>query len=279
MRMAAVAIAVPVFLLAGCDRSPAVEMVMPEEAEGFPVVTVVPPRREPATETNDGRRIRIAKGNFKWEWSYPAAAGHIPELRRELDEYADEALGADNNMARSVARERHRTGKPIGSFRFSYVYEVVADLPLWLSLSARSVDGDPLEAHAPWPGGVLWNRALGRRIAFTELFVSEKALNCAIAGAVNRRAQQQGAERRRFLQEMRKLDRSVDPCRIDVRYSLIAGSSNGRTFDRIGVLFAPFDVRRNGRLVNRTDEITLPVTPELLAAVKPEYRDSFSLGR
>ena len=55
--------------------------------------------------------------------------------------------------------------------------------------------------------------------------------------------------------------------------TLILGSRNHKTFDRIGFLIAPYEA---GPYAEGSYEVTLPVTPAVLAAVKPEWRGAFA---
>jgi hypothetical protein len=68
-------------------------------------------------------------------------------------------------------------------------------------------------------------------------------------------------------------------CEIPVEYRTLLGSTNGKTFDRIGVMVQPLSrPTPSGERLEHSAEITLPVTPEIIAAIKPEYRASFSVG-
>ena len=58
--------------------------------------------------------------------------------------------------------------------------------------------------------------------------------------------------------------------------TLILGSANGQTFDRIGVLIAPYEA---GPYAEGEYEVTLPVGAAVMRALKPQYRTSFSPGR
>lgn len=65
-----------------------------------------------------------------------------------------------------------------------------------------------------------------------------------------------------------------DECIQPSQQTVILGSSNGRAFDRIGILVGPYAA---GPYAEGDYEVTLPVSPALLRAVKPEYRDAFSV--
>ena len=58
--------------------------------------------------------------------------------------------------------------------------------------------------------------------------------------------------------------------------TIILGSSNGKAFDRIGVLVAPYEA---GPYAEGEYEVTLPVNDAVMAAVKPDYRATFVKGR
>jgi hypothetical protein len=57
---------------------------------------------------------------------------------------------------------------------------------------------------------------------------------------------------------------------------VLLGSSNKRRFNRIGLIASPYVA---GSYAEGQYEVTLPVTPKVLAAVKPEYKAAFALGR
>jgi hypothetical protein len=80
--------------------------------------------------------------------------------------------------------------------------------------------------------------------------------------------------------EMRRIAPADYACLIPVSYALILGSTNGRTFDRLGVMVQPVSGGTEDH--PRTDhaiELTLPVNTAILRAVKTEYRASFSVAR
>ena len=56
--------------------------------------------------------------------------------------------------------------------------------------------------------------------------------------------------------------------------SILIGSSNGRTFDRISVYFGPYVA---GAYAEGDYELDFDVTASVIDAVKPEYADAFSV--
>lgn len=55
--------------------------------------------------------------------------------------------------------------------------------------------------------------------------------------------------------------------------TLILGSSDGERIDRIGLLVGPYVA---GPYAEGTYDLTLPVTPAIVAAVRPEWREAFA---
>ena len=58
--------------------------------------------------------------------------------------------------------------------------------------------------------------------------------------------------------------------------TLLLGSARGGRIDRIGLLADPYVA---GSYAEGTYEVTLPVTPAIVRAVKPAYRTAFATGR
>jgi hypothetical protein len=280
-------IVVSLIALAGCDHSPAAEMVndtaMPDQPEVPPQVALPQAiKRPPVTGTNNGRRVRIANDGFIWSYSYPAAVGAIPELRQIYDEQLADTLDADKSMARSVAIDRRNRGRPMVPLSMFYRTEVVANLPAWLSLSSRAWEGLGNAQNDPYSGGRLWDKTAKLERQPIDLFVSKEALACAIDDPVLAWLKREPAHQRMldWGKQMRRIAPADYVCLIPVSYGLILGSTNGRTFDRLGVLIQPLS---GGTEDNpRTDhaiELTLPVNEAILQAVKTEYRQSFTLAR
>jgi hypothetical protein len=65
-----------------------------------------------------------------------------------------------------------------------------------------------------------------------------------------------------------EFEECIDPA----EQTVILGSSNGKAFDRIGVLVSPYAA---GPYAEGSYEVTVPVTAKALAAIKPEFRNSF----
>jgi len=230
---------------------------------------------ETATAAPQARKTEERTNSFEFDYSYPAEAAAIPALAAELE--AD--LAKQRRELVAAAREGQvaakESGFPFNPYSYSAGWSVVTELPGWLSLSAgaSTYTGGAHPNH--WSQALLWDKAAGQSRRATDLFTSRGALAAAIRDpfckALNReRAARRGEPIDPNSDDM--FDQCVDP----TESTVILGSSNKQQFDRIGILIAPYEA---GPYAEGDYEITLPVTKAVLAAVKPQYRSVFALGR
>lgn len=218
--------------------------------------------------------VKDANELFEFEYAWPAAAGAIPALRDEFDA----EIAKEKSELAQTAREGRQAAKENGFEFHAYDYwkewQVVTDLPGWLSLSANihSYEGG---AHPNSNfDSLIWDRQANRRRAAAELFASPAALSRAIRADFCREIDRQRKDKRGEEWEAGgSFTECIDPVE---NGSIILGSSNRKAFDRIGILVPPYNA---GPYVEGSYEVTLPVTPAILAAVKPEYRATFAVKR
>lgn len=212
---------------------------------------------------------------YSFSYSYPAAAAAIPALKAWLDGDLKMEKEAIIEAAKEGRADAKQTGFDYMAFDHSTAWDVVADLPGWLSLSA-AYDDFTGGAH-PNHGftALLWDKTAGKRLAMTDLFTSKAALDAAISRPFCDALNRQRAEKRGEAidpQSTDEFDQCIDPSGSTV----ILGSTDKQHFTRIGVLIAPYAA---GPYVEGDYEVTVPVTAAVLKAVKPEYRAAFALGR
>lgn len=256
--------------VAGCNQEAAAPV---PKASATPAAAIAATAKTSVSASSgQARAVDESNGLYEFAYVYPAQAGGIPALKTWLD--ADlvkqrARLVADARQGRREAREG---GFPYHLHSRSITWEVVADLPAWLSLSAL-VDAYAGGAHPNhWFDQMLWDKQAGKRRQPHELFTSKAALSRAIREPFCLEIDRQREERRG-----EKVDRSSDDpfseCLDPTDHAVILGSSNGAAFNRIGVLVPPYEA---GPYVEGSYEVTLPVTAAVLAAVKPEFARSFS---
>lgn len=253
-------------LLASCAaQSTEAEGEAPDAPAITPAADAVQPKEpEPVT----ARDLEVTTDSYSFSYSYPAAAGAIPGVRAILEK---DLAARRAELAQWAAEGRQASkdnGFPFSPYDYAKGWDVVTDLPAFLSLSA---------GYNTYTGGahpnrgydaLLWDKRAGRERQPTDLFRSKQAFIDAVrkqfcAALDKERAERRGGE------EYELFGDCIDP----TATVIILGSSNRRTFDRIGFLIAPYIA---GPYAEGDYEVTLPVTPAVLAAVRPEYRDSFS---
>ena len=117
---------------------------------------------------------------------------------------------------------------------------------------------------------MLWDRIAARRRAPVDLFASKAALASAIRKPFCRELDRQRARKRSGsgVGDIPEFSDCIDPS----EQTVILGSSNGKAFDRIGILVAPYAA---GPYAEGDYEVTVPVTQKVLDAVRPEFKPAF----
>lgn len=276
--MRQVVLFLPLLALGACKQEAAQPVPRASATPVAAAASATPPvaASDSATASPGGAR-EVSEQNdlYAFDYAYPAQAGAIPGLKAWLDaeivkERAELAAGA-----REARAEAKKEGFPFNAHSHATGWEVVTDLPGWLSLSAAisTYQGGAHPNH--WFAGLLWDKTAGQRRAPLDLFASKQALSKAIRTEFCAQIDRQREEKRG-----EKIDRNsgemFNDCIDPAEQTLILGSSNRKTFDRIGVLVAPYEA---GPYVEGEYEATVPVTAAVIAAAKPEYRAAFSLKR
>ena len=221
-----------------------------------------------------GGALKVSEKNdvYGFDYSFPAAAGNIPDLRALLVKRMDTAKKEHVANAIDGRADADKNHYPFNPYEYTTSWEVVADLPDWLSLSAQ---------HWEFTGGahgnstfdaLLWDKRANTMREPLSLFVSAKALEEAVQNDLcamldKQRADKRGAPVKRDQSDWMNACIGLDST------TVILGSSNRRTFDRIGFLIPPYNA---GPYAEGSYEVTLPVTQAVLATVKPEFRGAFS---
>lgn len=268
--MRPMALLIPALLLAACNQSE--EAKSPAPAATAAAAAVAAP--SPAAPTA-ARKVSEASDLYSFDYGYPAAAAGIPSLKAMLDADLDKQKDELAAEAKTEQAEAARNGFPYRAHSRGFDWQVVTETPGWLSLSSM-VSTYTGGAHPNyWFDTILWDKAANERRDPKDMFVSKEALAKAIQPEFCRQIDRQRTKKRG---EPVKRD-GDDPfakCLDPSDYVVILGSSNGRAFDRIGVLVPPYEA---GPYAEGDYEATVPVTPAILAAVKPEFRSSFALAR
>ena len=209
---------------------------------------------------------------FDYEW--PAEAAAIPALDLRLYNEAKRNLAEAQKNARedqALAKQQKRDFNP---HEHSMTWTMEGETPRLLSLSSNlgSFEGG---AHPNSNyGSLLWDRQLNREIGINGLFATSVQLAAVTRTSYCKKLNAERTKRR----EGEKLDLpefSACPKYSELAIYPVDKNKNGR-FDRITFMASPYVA---GPYVEGEYEITLGVTPQLIAALKPEYRASFEVQR
>lgn len=273
---AAIFLLAPLLLTAGCkDAGKAPAPAASEEpfarAEATAGDATALADAPPAT----GRAEKETNDLYEFGYAYPAQAAAIPGLKALLDKRLEAARAELVAASRSDKAGAARDGFPYRAHSSEATWQVVTDLPDFLSLSADLYEFTGGAHGMSASDSLVWDRRAGTPRAPTDFFANKDALRASIQPAFCDALDKERA-RRRGAAVVRDGGEPFTDCIDPVASTVILGSSNRRTFDRIGVLVAPYEA---GPYAEGTYEVTLPVTAAVMAAVRPQYRAAFSLRR
>ena len=261
-------------LLGGCDGAAPVGNTTPQGTAD--PASIAGPIPAPASAAPKGAAARASvveskTPDYTFTYRYPAAASAIPTLKSWLD--ADRAAIRAEVARDSAAFRRETTANdfPFRQYESSTVWQVVTETPRLLSLSAEIYEYTGGAHGSPGFRATVWDKTSRRRVASEAMFSSGSAIQSAVGDAFCAALDRERA-RRRGTPVVRGSD-SFSTCPRVADATLILGSSNRRTIDRFGFLVGPYVA---GPYAEGSYDLTLPVTPAVLNAVRAEYRDAFT---
>ena len=219
--------------------------------------------------------VKEEADRYQFEWSYPAAAAALPGLAQKLDAMGARSLAQlkdEANRDYETAQGESWEPRPHSA---TTKWSVVADLPDFLSLSSQiaTYGGG---AHGNYTKtSMVWDKQAARSMSGVEMFVSPVALGRALGPTLCEALDAQREARRGEPAEPASTE-WPNNCPPVGDATVLVGSSNGETFDRIGIYFGPYVA---GAYAEGDYELNFPVTGAVLDAVKPEYAGAFSIKR
>jgi hypothetical protein len=216
-------------------------------------------------------------GSWEFKYSWPAAVSAIPELARQLATERDATLAEERSeWDKQVAEFKGQDCGGCKSRSFGKEWKVVANLPGWLSTSAQT-DTYTGGAHGIYSlQSLVWDKRAKAAHDGIDLFRTPGALDAALGDklcdALNtERAKRRGAP---VAKATGSDDYGFNQCQQVKDSTVLVGSSNGKTFDRIGIWFGPYVA---GPYAEGAYELDFPMTRAMLDAVKPAYKAAFSV--
>ena len=213
---------------------------------------------------------------YSFEYSYPAAINQFPILQQSLLSEKETQLAELKKWGAEWASENpERASETDMELHVNWL--TVANLPRFLSLTIDewSYTGG---AHGNWGrGSLIWDKQASAKLAPIAMFTSKEAFDAVVQTPFCDKLDVERSKKR----DGEKVDRSksddwMQACPKPSELTVILGSSNGKTFNRLAIYAGIYSV---GPYVEGDYEIDLPVNAKLLAAVKPAYRSYFTLSR
>ena len=243
-----------------------------------PPTPPTPPPDTPEPTASGARTVSEQTDDFVFDYAYPAEAGNIPELAGLLDRALDRSR---ERLARQAARAREDArdnGFPYNKFSSAMDWQVIADLPGWLSMSG-AISSYTGGAHGNYAMQTLvWDKSTGRAMRGIDLFGSARALEQALGtrycDALDALREERGVAtgENEGVSDAQRDEQSFPDCPPVDDLIVLVGSSNGRAFDRLTLYAAPYVA---GSYAEGAYEVDLDIDQSILGAVKPRYRESF----
>ncbi len=245
----------------------------PSGATGTPADEAPPPEQSgPAQDGADSDlSVDISNERYEFQFTYPVQAARIPELR---DWFLARRASARSRIASQASQGQKEAAKgnyPYHAYASTTNWQVVTDLPDWLSLSAEIYTFSGGAHGMSGFDALLWDRRTGTPHQAADLFTSREALSSAVQ---SRMCKALDAERVRRRGAPLVPGDTFSDCIDPLDQTILLGSSNGTTFDRIGFEIAPYEA---GPYAEGSYDITLPVDGAVMRALKPQYRSRFSI--
>ncbi|MCJ2184556.1 DUF3298 and DUF4163 domain-containing protein [Novosphingobium sp. 1949] len=271
-------------LIAGCSADSAPRNSATQATESVPDGASAPvsPGQPPAPEAtapampqgqgaDADNAIDLATDTYEFQYSYPAAAAAIAPLREELDRRRDAMRAEVETRSRAEKSAAAQGAYPFRPQTFSASWSVVADVPDWLSLFAETYEFTGGAHGMSGFEALVWNRRIERLERPLDLFVSAEAFSAALRTRLCRALDAQRAQRRgQPLEPGAPFTDCIDPA----RQTVLLGSSNGKTFDRLEFRIAPYEA---GPYAEGSYDVTLGVDGAVMRALRPQYRNAFSI--
>ena len=224
-----------------------------------------------AVETKQSAEKDGGKWNFTYGW--PAAVSAQPALAAQFTSERDKAQSEEKASWQRDSAASPPDCTACRSREYQKTWKVVADLPGWLSLTADSYSYTGGAHGMSNLQSLVWDKTAKLAHDGVDLFRSPEALDAALGpklcAALNAEREKKRGEP---VQPVVSDDTGFSACQHVSEATVLVGSSNGGTFDRIGIWFGPYVA---GPYAEGAYELNFPVDAKVLGAVKPEFAGAF----
>jgi len=214
-------------------------------------------------------------GSLDLAYKWPAKVSAEPELAAQLDAHRTKIFAETKSDWEASVADCPEEAVSCRNYSYANAYEVVTDLPRFLSLS-NSFSTYTGGAHGIYGrGSQIWDRQAKKLVDPEAMFASPDALSRAVSAKACVALNRLRTERRGELVEV-GAGEWPDNCPGLDEVTVFLGSSNGKTFDRLGLYYGPYVA---GPYAEGDYEVTLPMDAAMIAAVRPEFASAFGAKR
>lgn len=243
----------------------------------IPIAFLIATAAAPAQPAAKAGQLNFKNSLLEWHVGWPAEVSAIPAL---LASIRDPALRNKRELLKTAAADKADRGKqgyPFNAYDSSVEVATVGSTARLLSLT---------EAVSEFTGGahpnhgtsaILWDRRLNKAVAFSSLFSSGPASVTALlhkkycAALDTERAKRRGPDDRGA---GTPADDPFNQCpKFFSEVALIPEGKAGKPLTTVTIHADPYVA---GPYVEGDYDVSLAVTPALVAALKPHYRASFA---
>ena len=213
--------------------------------------------------------------DFQLAW--PSEVSAIPQL---ADKLRAAAIAHKTELLKTAAEDkayRAKNGFPFQGYEYSAEFAVQGSTPGLLSLGESWFEytGGAHPMHGT--KGLLWDRSAGREIAIADLFTGGAAALDRLFRAPYCAALDKGRAEKRGSAEMASgPDDPFNQCPKFAELAIIPSGASGQPMNEIAFHADPYVA---GPYAEGDYDVSLPVTANVIAALKPAYRSSFEAQR
>lgn len=207
---------------------------------------------------------------LEFSYGWPAEAAAIPSLDAWLRGNGDAILKRWQAQSKRDFAASKADGWVWRTYSYEERYAVAADTPLMLVMISEGYMYTGGAHGMPVSTAIIWDKAARKRLA-TEQVIDIAALK-RIAQARFCEALDRQREEKRGEPVPPDRPGMFDECVDITKQMIVPVSVGGRALDTIRVIIGPYEA---GPYAEGTYVIDLPMTSDLLPAVKPAYRAAF----
>lgn len=219
--------------------------------------------------------ISVKSDRYEFSHSYPISTKKYSKLFQYL---GDEETRLAEDFEKLVDEDYKKADESGDSIALLYEMDIMwgqeTDIPGFLSLSRfwYEVTGSPQGMYGNT--GLIWNKQDNEMQNPLSLFTSAAAFDQSVQAEFCDKLDIE-REKKRGRPIMRNSGDRYDTCIDPTEQSILLQSSNNNSFDHLIIYAGPHQA---GPYDEEDYAIKMPVTAAVIAAVKPTYRSSFSIG-